>query len=216
MIIENKNIEEYANLTASLIKQKRERRVLHFPALNTHMKNWVLDWEHSRVTRYGLEVGYYDEETVPFFENVVISEGKDVGYCISSGTVAGASSDSWDLLIRNVGKEKLVTLFKTMVRRGLDKGVIFTDFAASNVIFKDGVPCLIDLEGLESFSWLFEGKPLPHEAPNRNLSKCDNPLWRGFDMYYGKFMRDVAGVEDFSDTLNSIKSVENLYTILGD
>ena len=214
MNIENMPVEKYASLTANLVKQKRERRVFHFPEINVHMKNWVLDWEHSRVTRYGIEIGYYDELTVPFFENMVISQGKDVGYCIASATVAGGSNDSWNFLIKNVGKEKLVNLFTTMVERGLKTGVIFTDFAPSNVVFKDGEPCLIDLEGLESFSCLLEGKPLSHEAPSRNLAKCDNPLWRGFDMYYGKFARDVVGLDNFSETFDCIKSVEILYDLL--
>ena len=212
--IENKDIKYYSSFTGNVVKRKRERRVICYPELDVHMKNWVSMWEHSKVTRHGFEIGYYDNITVPFFTNMVIEDGLDIGYCVKSGTVAGGSEDSWDYLIANVGKENLVNLFKVIVERSLEHKMIYTDLAPSNLIFRENKVCLIDLEGLESFSWLFEGKPLDHEAASRNLQKCDNPLWRGFDEYYNKFVREVIGIEDFKETFNCIKSIKDLYNIL--
>ena len=66
------DIKFYEHSKKNLVKQKRERRVIEFPDLGIHMKNWVPNWEHSKVTRKGFELGYYDNVTVPFFENMVV------------------------------------------------------------------------------------------------------------------------------------------------
>ena len=212
--VKNVDISFYSNIKSSSIKRKRERRVDYYPDLKVHMKSWVEDWEHSKVTRYGFESGYYDSITVPYFKNIVTHNNKDLGYCIETGVVAGSTLDTWNFLIAEVGRNNLIVFFKLLIERGLSTGSIFTDLAPSNIIVKNNKPCLIDLEGLESFSWMFDGNPLPHEAQNRNLQKCDNPFWRGFDEYYHKFMKDVVGIENFNDKLNSVKSIKKMYTLL--
>jgi len=214
--VNSKDIKSYDNHKRFIVKQKRERRVYSFPGINVHMKYWVPNWEHSRVTRKGFEMGYYDDKTVPFFKNMITSNGLDLGYTIETGTVAGSSIDNWESLINKVGKQKLIDFFKLLLSRGLEKEAIFTDLAPSNIISKNGIPCLIDLEGLESFSWMFEGKPLSHEAQNRNLAKCDNPFYRGFDEYYVKFVKDVIGIKDYDGKLNSVKAVESMYNLVKD
>ena len=113
--IKSKDLNFYKGMKSNLVKIKRERRVDYYPDLNIHMKFWVEDWEHSKVTRYGFESGYYDNVTVPYFKNMVTHNNKDLGYCIEAGIVAGSSLDSWDFLISEVGHDNLIAFFKLLI-----------------------------------------------------------------------------------------------------
>ena len=89
---------------------------------------------------------------------------------------------------------------------------IVSDMAPSNIILYENKISLIDLEGLASFEWLFNGKPQTWEAQNRNLNKCPSPFWRDMSKYLRGFLSECVGIK-YDKNVDSVERLEELYNL---
>ena len=191
------NLEEvqYSSIdfnTKSLHHKKRTRAV--FRDSNYHYKLWEFGWEHGKVARDCIKIGYYDKKIVPAFVSMIVHDGLDVGYIMKSGKVMGASRGDWQELIKQTTREQRLIFLHEVLQRSLKHSRIISDMVPSNIIVFEGQICCIDLEGVESFSWIFNGVPEPHEAQNRNLNKVSKPYWKIMSDYTKLYMDQCLGL----------------------
>tara|TARA_R100000008_G_C3550833_1_gene150312 strand:- start:140 stop:835 length:696 start_codon:yes stop_codon:yes gene_type:complete len=188
----------------TVVHEKRERSVFHDSKF--YYKIWKKDWEHSRVTRHAFNIGYYDESIVPAFDSMIVdADGVDMGYCMLIGKLAGRTNKSWSKLVQKTTYEQRVEFLLTLLEKSMEHEMTVADMAPQNVVMIDGKISLIDLEGLCSFSWLFEQQPQSWEAQNRNLKKCPNPTWRDMSKYLKLALDEWLDISVEGDINNRIE-----------
>ena len=172
--------------------KKRTRAVLKDDKY--HYKLWEYGWEHSKVTRDCIKIGYYDEKIIPAFVAMIVDGNTDVGYIMKSGKVMGASRGSWHELIKHTDRDQRLFFLHEVLQRSLKHARIISDMVPSNIIVYDNKISCIDLEGVESFSWMFSGVPEKHEAQNRNLNKVSKPYWKIMSDYTKLYLNECLGL----------------------
>jgi len=205
---------EYSNLDFSSMKvhhKKRTRAVFKDKAY--HYKLWDYGWEHGDVVRNCFEVGYYDSKICPAFVSMITHNGKDVGYIAKSGKVFGGSRDPWDSLVKSTNKKEQFRFLNEVLKRSIEHNRIISDMVPSNVILLNNVICPIDLEGVESYSWMFNGIPESHEAQNRNLNKVSKPYWGIMSKWTKMYAKQCFGLE-FEKDLDCSENIQEIFDTL--
>ena len=133
---------------------------------------------------------------------MIVDGDTDVGYIMKSGKVMGASRGDWHELVKVTTREQRLVFLHEVLQRSLKHARIISDMVPSNVIVFDGKICCIDLEGVESFSWMFNGVPEPHEAQDRNLNKVSKPYWKIMSDYTKLYMNQCLGLS-YQNEINS-------------
>lgn len=196
---------------------KRERAVAFDNEF--YYKFWVPGWEHGLVTRHGIESGFYDKSISCVLDSIIVDSGRDIGYRMHRAQVAGGSRDSWQNLIENTTKETRQKFITSIMEKSVSLGMTVTDMCPSNVVIYNGEISLIDYEGLASFDWLFNSKPQPWEAQNRNLKKYPTPFWRDMSKHIKsyaeqcigvKYSKDLSSMHNFLDFCHKIKTAVEL------
>ena len=191
---------------------KRERAV-YFDEFN-YYKFWVKDWEHSRVSKHGFDIGFYDLKTAYAFDSFIVDEdGSQLGYKMKKGKVAGGSKDSWETLIKKTNTKERHDFIKTIFQRAKKNSCIVSDMCPANIVVIDNKISLIDYEGLASFDWFFSGIPQKWEAQNRNLNKYPKPLWRDMSKYLISYCNECLGT-DYHEDVNSEKNFLILHDVV--
>jgi hypothetical protein len=203
------NINELSDklVPSNLIHQKRERAV--YKSGNEYYKIWVRAWEHSKAVRHALNIGFYDEALTSGLTALIVDDDLDVGYAMKAGKLIGKSSDNWQVLIKNTTGQQRFDFIQTVFNRAVKHKCILDDMAPSNVILLDGNISLIDLESVQSYSWLFNGKPEEWEAQNRNLNKIPHPYWRDVSKYLLSYLKECVGLT-YKHDIDNASHVENI------
>ena len=209
--IEIKKVLESKNLI--IHHQKRERMVMYDDL--HYYKIWVPNWEHSQVLRNAFEIGFYDKNTTPAFSKIITENGLDRGYIMYRGTVAGNSNDNWNKLINQTSHEQRLSFIKNLFQKAVNTNCIPSDMSPSNIILYNGKISLIDLEGFQSFEWLFHGKPQQWEAQNRNLKKAPNPFWRDMSKNILSFLDQCVGLK-YNKKLDRLENIIEINNKLED
>ena len=200
------------DFSAKTLHHKKRTRAV-FKDEKYHYKLWEFGWEHGDVTRNCFDIGYYDMEIVPAFVSMIVHDGKDVGYVMKSGKVLGSSRGPWDTLVNTTNRNDQLIFLNEVLQRSVKHNRIISDMVPSNVIVFDGKICTIDLEGVESFSWMFNGVPEPHEAPDRNLNKVSKPYWGIMSEWTKLYMKQCLGVS-YDKEIDCVENIEEVANIL--
>ena len=195
------------------ILHHKKRTRAGFKDENYHYKLWEYGWEHGNVTRNCFEVGYYDLKMIPAFVSMITHEGKDVGYIMKSGKVMGESRDPWNNLVKYTTQKQQLLFLNQVLQKSVRHNRIISDMVPSNVIIFEDDICLIDLEGVESFDWMFNGKPEPHEAQNRNLNKVSKPYWGIMSQWTKMYMEQCLGIK-YDKDLDSPQNIQEAANII--
>ena len=123
------------------------------------------------------------------------------------------SRDPWDSLVKSTNKKEQFRFLNEVLKRSIEHNRIISDMVPSNVILLNGTICPIDLEGVESYSWMFNGIPESHEAQNRNLNKVSKPYWGIMSKWTKMYAKQCFELE-FEKDLNCSENIQEVFDIL--
>lgn len=159
-------IEEVNSHEVFEIKKKRERAVYYSPAKQVFFKTWVKNWTQSKITEYGVDTGFYNQENSNSLIALLYDETGPRGYVQNAGESAaekGKSDKCWNYFVDRTSENQRKEFMASLLTNSISSRGTYTDLAPCNIIFYNKQINFIDFESFRSFNLIFNGKKEAYE-----------------------------------------------------